>query len=94
MSADEVIIRVGLALRRLRKAHGIGIPEFEKLAGLSAERIEHIESGAYGGMTLAGLVAYADALGVPLDLLADTIAEPFEQAAEVLEDNKRSKKHG
>lgn len=92
MSADEVIQRVGLALHRLREAQGMDLPHFEKKSGLSAERIVHIETGKYGGLSLAGLCAYADALGVSLDLLADSVAELFEQTAEILEENRRKKR--
>lgn len=89
MPADDVIRRVGLALKRLREARAVELSLFAKKTGLSVDRAVRIESGNCGGVSLAGLCAYADALGVPLDLLADSIAEPFEQTAEILEEKRR-----
>lgn len=89
MTADDVVRRVSLALKRLRLAKKLTLPALAKRAGLSPGRAEDIEEGRYGGMTLVGLVTCAGALGVPLEFLADSIAEPFEQTAEILEEKAR-----
>jgi len=88
MLADEVVPRISLALKRLRLAKCLSLSALARKAGLSPERAEAIETGKYGGLTLAGLVAYAGALGVPLDYLAENIAEPFEQTATILEEKR------
>jgi len=88
VAADDVVRRIGEALTRLRQAQGLSLAALARKAGLTAERAEDIETGKYMGLTVAGLVAYADALGVELDLLADSIAEMFEQTAAILEEKR------
>jgi len=88
LTADEIIRHVGGALRDVREATGVGLPEFSKKSGLPVERLALIESGSYPNISIMTLVAYAEAVKLPLHLLADDVVTSFEQITETLNSSK------
>ena len=90
MTADEVVKKVGSSLRAVREATGVELSEFSKKSGLPIDRIALIESGSYPSIGVLTLVAYAEAVDMPLTALAENITELFDQQTDILNERKKS----